>query len=410
MKIAIAPRFLEALENRIFQYNDYTPMQPYGVDRPGFSKLKEWLEKRGHSVNTIDKYRIEDIDLCVLVDINYYILYQLLSADNTPKLVYFTREPPSRIPFNAESSLIRHQIIFDKILTWNDDLVQCGDRFDGFNLPYCISDHRYDERQTFGERKLVTNISSRKHSTHPNELYTARKDLIRFYDQSHPESFSLYGRGWNQKPTPTELYRGNLFPEKFDTYCGLVDDKVDIYHQYRFAVSFENITGISGYISEKIFDCLRAGTVPIYWGANNIEEYIPKDIFIDYRDFSGPQDLHNHISSISEEEYKEHLAVAKDFLDSNDRFKPSEFSSEVGTSIISTESKEGEISEKMVERIREQAHLDRMVYDPKDVSRGEFVKRWLAVANSNPKLLVETPQATYFGIRRLLPGSLGEVR
>ena len=45
------------------------------------------------------------------------------------------------------------------------------------------------------------------------------------------------------------------------------------------------IRGFAGYISEKIFDCFFAGTVPLYLGAPDIEDYIPADTFIDLRQF-----------------------------------------------------------------------------------------------------------------------------
>ena len=84
---------------------------------------------------------------------------------------------------------------------------------------------------------------------------------------TYPTHFTLYGKSWNESPRPIELYRGEFFPDKFECYGGLVDDKVNTYHQYRFAVCFENVYDIPGYITEKIFDSFRAGTVPIYLGA-----------------------------------------------------------------------------------------------------------------------------------------------
>ena len=46
---------------------------------------------------------------------------------------------------------------------------------------------------------------------------------------------------------------------------------------YRFYICYENTEGVEDYITEKIFDCFAAGFVPIYWGASNIEKYIPKN-------------------------------------------------------------------------------------------------------------------------------------
>ena len=54
--------------------------------------------------------------------------------------------------------------------------------------------------------------------------------------------------------------------------------------KYKFSICFENsIT--AGYISEKIFDCFYAGTIPIYYGDPNVKESIDPDSFIDFRKF-----------------------------------------------------------------------------------------------------------------------------
>lgn len=57
---------------------------------------------------------------------------------------------------------------------------------------------------------------------------------------------------------------------------------------YRFCVCFENTyhpLWSWGYMTERLFRCFRAKTVPIYIGCYNIEEYVPKELFIDFRDF-----------------------------------------------------------------------------------------------------------------------------
>ena len=77
------------------------------------------------------------------------------------------------------------------------------------------------------------------------------------------------------------------------------------------------ICGIStGYITEKIFDCLVGGCVPIYWGASNINEYIPKKCFIDKRKFSTYDELYDFIKSMDKETYDGYLAAAREYLTS----------------------------------------------------------------------------------------------
>jgi len=71
---------------------------------------------------------------------------------------------------------------------------------------------------------------------------------------------------------------------------------------YYFSYCYENIANIHGYISEKIFDCLFSATIPIYLGASNILDHIPKEIFIDARNFNSISDINNYIKSRSKKQ------------------------------------------------------------------------------------------------------------
>jgi hypothetical protein len=56
--------------------------------------------------------------------------------------------------------------------------------------------------------------------------------------------------------------------------------KIEGLWDYRFSVAIEN-TAQPSYISEKFTDCIRAGVVPLYFGAQDIAKYFPKDCFIE---------------------------------------------------------------------------------------------------------------------------------
>jgi hypothetical protein len=77
------------------------------------------------------------------------------------------------------------------------------------------------------------------------------------------------------------------------------------------------VTKIEGYITEKIFDCFKTGTVPIYLGANNIKDYIPESTFIDKRNFSTYNELYNYLISIDEESYSEYQENISNYLKSS---------------------------------------------------------------------------------------------
>jgi hypothetical protein len=105
---------------------------------------------------------------------------------------------------------------------------------------------------------------------------------------------------------------------------------------YKFSISFENAKNIPGYISEKIFHSFFGSCVPIYWGANNVLSYIPKNCFIDFRDFKNYNDVFKYIKNISEKDYMNYLDNIELFLNSEQstQFNSNEFAKIVVNSIL----------------------------------------------------------------------------
>ena len=52
-------------------------------------------------------------------------------------------------------------------------------------------------------------------------------------------------------------------------------------------------------MTEKIIDCFVAGVIPIYLGDPNISQIIPRDIFIDMRDYNSWAEIHFMIKSLT---------------------------------------------------------------------------------------------------------------
>lgn len=100
----------------------------------------------------------------------------------------------------------------------------------------------------------------------------------------------------------------------------MVEDKVSTLSHYRFCFCFEN-EAAEGYITEKIFDCLLAGTAPVYFGAPNITDYVQHGAFIDMRSFEGFTDLLTYLQSISSSELANFQEAGQQFLRSPE-FEP----------------------------------------------------------------------------------------
>lgn len=76
--------------------------------------------------------------------------------------------------------------------------------------------------------------------------------------------------------------------------------------KYKFNLCFESLYHEYwswDFMTERLFNCFEAKTVPIYWGCYNIEDWVPTDLFIDYRQFKGPEDLSKYLLNFPKDKY-----------------------------------------------------------------------------------------------------------
>jgi alpha-1,3-fucosyltransferase 10 len=88
------------------------------------------------------------------------------------------------------------------------------------------------------------------------------------------------------------------------------DSKREVISRYRFCIAFENAIEFD-YVTEKLYDPLLAGTVPIYRGAPNVEDFAPgADSFINADRFPSPRDLAAFLLHLSRSpaEYERYFA------------------------------------------------------------------------------------------------------
>ncbi len=140
------------------------------------------------------------------------------------------------------------------------------------------------------------------------EIYPERRRSIKFFSQK--QGFDLYGFGWD-KANFKDLKREDI--DK--CYRGTVIDKVKTLSQYKFVLCFENAI-FPGYITEKIFDPMFAGCVPVYFGAPDIEKYVDKEAFINFANFKNYDALYEYLLVIDENQYNNYLSNIKKYLNS----------------------------------------------------------------------------------------------
>jgi len=78
-----------------------------------------------------------------------------------------------------------------------------------------------------------------------------------------------------------------------------VSNKLKAMRDYRFAIAFENALA-HGYVTEKPFEALAAGCIPIYWGAREALSDFNPDAFIFAPDFESLDALAEYVSVVDQ--------------------------------------------------------------------------------------------------------------
>ncbi len=303
-----------------------------------FWRLREEFKARGVLLNTGDINAGKEVGFEIHMDVQKY-------RSTVPAYV-FLWETPLVSPANvSETRLARYRRIF----SWNDSLVD-GGRCRKFCLPVTNDS---DLPPTFGwdgrDRfccVIAGNKSLKKHDS--RDLYSKRVETIRWFESHAPQDFDLYGTGWNIPPArpgligkgwskiAPKIYRG-LSRRPFPSYRGRVQRKHDTLVQHRFSICYENVSDLPGYITEKIFDSFFAGCVPVYWGASNVFDYIPRECFIDRREFPDHEGLYSFLKAMSEADYIKYQRAIQTFLASPSaaRFYGEAFASNIVEVVLS---------------------------------------------------------------------------
>lgn len=286
--------------------------------------LKKYCYERGIILNTIDLWNpavATDEDIYVSFDHKfiprkfYWKLknrnYPIINLNKFKKRILFHFEPPNVMP-EIHCMVQKTLKIYDKVFfTWEIDNPRIQ-HFHG-NQAY---DRVFPDHWKKVDRGFLTIINSNRKILFPyKELLSERVRAIIFF--SRTKDIDLYGRDWD-KPLPFPYWFHKNTIKK--VYKGQVKDKYKKLSEYNFALAFENCE-LPGYITEKIFDCFYTGTIPIYLGAPDIENHIPKDCFINMRDFKNYQELRKYLKSLTDSEIKTYKENGRRFLES-EQYKP----------------------------------------------------------------------------------------
>ncbi len=257
--------------------------------------LREKLAIKGYDLKTQHEHPPQKSDL-VLVAYPYYTVPKGM-ADKS--FLWLLESPLSiSIPANKET-----EQRYKKIFTYNQEVAK-RQKYVRLPIYYAYPDFTFTPANLVKKKVLVAQVAGNHYNKKTKSNYFQRRLDTAWFLKYHPNDILLAGRGqW-------DIFRNSLAAETrsaFDArYKGSIDDKIQFLSNASFGLAYEN-TKAPDYVTEKIFDVMAAGTVPIYSGAPNIEEYVPKACFINRDDFKTPYDLYIFLTRMSGKKYLSYI-------------------------------------------------------------------------------------------------------
>jgi len=317
-----------------------------------FALWREEAAKQGFSLATCDVVDSKQADILWFMDLpreKREFLEIKRTAKTGAKLVLHILESPLLFPAAFVEANRRE---FDAIVSF-----EYGTRQDSqFSYKLPIDPEPRFEGMPFQQRKLAVMVNTNRvegwfatrklglvglpgigayfsgwklppfHWMHPakGELYSWRRKITVKFEQFPNGGLDIFGPGWSGEKISWLPFCGNRF------YAGWRSDKVDYnleqvgfgkrkkLGEYKFVIASENYVGSRGYISEKFFDAILGGSVPVYLGEKKIADFVPKNSFIDARDFQSLENLVNKLAKMSEEQWQQIRFASKAFINSKE--------------------------------------------------------------------------------------------
>ena len=258
---------------------------------------------------------------------------------------FFVPECPIVNP-RLYADLYEASLHFKRMYSFSDDssirpFLRGPVSFRPFRYPYPF-DSVDEEAWAQRDRAFLVMINGNKvPPLKTRELYSERLRALEYFGRY--DEIDLYGIGWDGPPfrvgetrIPRMIrnlrYRmdaavDRAWPERDPllaaarrAYRGPVSSKSATLARYTFSICFENMV-LEGWVTEKLFDCLRAGTVPVYLGAPDVDRWVWPECYVDMRRFTSYEELREFLHSLSPAEIDAYREAAREYF-ASDEFHP----------------------------------------------------------------------------------------
>jgi hypothetical protein len=341
--VLIKPLWPNGLNNKLFEVAYPGPLQ----------KWRREAAKNGIALDTWDAMPLEQADCIWFLDLpdtrKEYEVARAQAKKDTPFVLQIMESPLAR----SHNFHPKNQRLFDYLVTYQQDLPAQGNIFN-YRLPNCFN-RFHGHFKPFEDRKCAVMVNRNRmegwlacrqsgliglpgigqHFTGwhmpfwsfflpaRGDLYHWRRKFARLAERYAPEVLEIHGKGWNGDSiswNPLVNKRKYLNRVSFGD-C----DKLELISNYRFTIAVENFHGKMDYISEKIFEPMMSGSVPVYLGDENILKIIPKETFIDARKFNTQRELLFYLKNITKKDWEKMFNNGQEFIKSK---KINEFTTE----------------------------------------------------------------------------------
>jgi len=213
-----------------------------------------------------------------VIGVSRYGMEEVKKYNNVIKGVWVIE--PSIMNGENYIQVVNEQNNFDYIFTHNKEIENKIDPKKFVYIPHGGTHLRQDDIDIFEKYKLISFIFSNKQ-----------------WNAGHRLRFRVYDE----------------FKDKLDCYGSGVDNvfmpyKIEGLKNYAFSIVMENMIS-EDYFTEKILDSFLTGTIPIYYGTSNIDNYFNSDGIIK---FNTVEELNEVFNSLSIEKYQSLIDVVQE--------------------------------------------------------------------------------------------------
>ena len=328
------------LQNRIFSDLPINGVKNYGYM---FAALRQQLAAQGIDLATQDIHPPDESG--VVIGLDEVAFFQNYQRRPGQRLYLMLNEPATYYP---EVWKRENHGVFDRVFTYDYTLAD-GEKYRHHYFAIDLDSYppfRDVTEAEFAARKLLVLMAGMFQLTKPKPgssslLYTRYRSLL-WFGKHWPQDFDFFSRG--VAPSLYRSFRGlgilqRVLPRALTER--LVDvvaarrrrpveaisrgpvppnDKLAVIRRYRFVLCYEN-TRLPGYISEKLFDCLFTGCVPVYLGEPNIGRFVPPACYIDRAQFATDAELAAFLKNMTWADYARYIAAMRDFVGGVERQK-----------------------------------------------------------------------------------------